>query len=118
MIARRAISCAIRLEAEGFRCVLATEGRLGMQMARDERPSLITLDIELPDMDGHAVLHALRSDASTVGIPIVVLSAFGRALPERDWAALAGYLTKPFDVADLVGAVHGALASGAGASRR
>jgi two-component system, OmpR family, alkaline phosphatase synthesis response regulator PhoP len=98
------------LEAEGYRCVPATEGHLALEMARDERPSLITLDLDLPDTDGHAVLHTLRQDASTRDIPIVVISAFARMLPEPDRAGLAGVLAKPFDPAALAGAVRSALA--------
>lgn len=96
------------LEAEGYRCVPASEGRLALDLARDERPCLITLDLDLPDTDGHTVLHGLKVDAATSGIPIVVISAFERGLPAADRAGLAGYLTKPIDLEALRGAVEAA----------
>ena len=101
------------LEAEGFRCLLAVEGRFALQMAREERPSLITLDLDLPDTDGHAVLHGLKSDAATRDTPVVVISAYEGALPEHDRPGLAGYLTKPVDLADLAETIHSALGSAA-----
>lgn len=97
------------LEAEGYRCVPASEGHLALEMAREERPSLITLDLDLPDTDGHAVLHGLRQDETTRNIPVVVISAFARMLPEPDRAGLAGMLAKPFDPAVLAGTVRSAL---------
>ena len=97
------------LEAEGFRCVPASEGHLALELARDERPSLITLDIELPDTNGHAILHGLKHDSTTADIPVVVVSAYDRALPDHDHTNLAGYLVKPLDVDALADTVHAAL---------
>lgn len=96
------------LEAEGYRCVPASEGRLALDMAREEQPCLITLDLDLPDTDGHAVLHGLKLDAVTSGIPVVVISAFERGLPAADRAGLAGYFTKPVDLDALTTAVYAA----------
>ena len=97
------------LEAEGYRCVPASEGRFALDMARDERPSLITLDLDLPDTDGHAVLHGLRNDLATREIPVLVISAFDGALPAADRSGLVAYLTKPVDLGALTSAVRGAL---------
>jgi CheY-like chemotaxis protein len=98
------------LEAEGYRCVPASEGHMALQLAREEQPNLITLDLDLPDTDGHSVLHGLKYDEITRDIPIVVVSAFVNKLPANDRAALAGLLPKPVDVAALAGAVRDALA--------
>src|ERR687888_2271475 len=87
----RATSDVLRdtLEAEGYRCIPASEGHFALQMARDEQPSLITLDLDLPDTDGHAVLHGLKRDEATRDIPVIVISGFADMLPEQDRAALA-----------------------------
>src|SRR5215212_596158 len=53
------------VEAAGLRFVPANEGHLAMSIAVDERPQVITLDLGLPDTDGHAVLHRLLADERT-----------------------------------------------------
>ncbi|MBL8350384.1 MAG: PAS domain-containing protein [Burkholderiaceae bacterium] len=82
---------AVRLE-------LAETGRAGVQRARELAPALILLDMQLPDIDGLAVLQALRADPLTAAIRCVALSA--NATPDVKQAALAAgfadYWTKPF----------------------
>lgn len=85
------------------RCVHADTGKVGIDLAQRLKPDLVLLDMRLPDIDGIAVLEALRSDASTAGLRVVVLSA--DAMPEeRARAASAGaeaYWTKPLDFAQF-----------------
>ncbi len=80
--------------------VAAMQGRRGLEMAREQKPDLILLDLHLPDIPGDEVLHHLRAQAETREIPVVMLSA--AATPhqiERLKAAGAReYLTKPLDV--------------------
>jgi CheY-like chemotaxis protein len=98
------------IEAEGLRCVPACEGHLALELARDERPSLITLDLDLPDTDGHAVLHRLLSDDRTRHIPILVVTGFSRFLPDADGRRVAGILEKPLDLGALAGLLRTVLA--------
>ena len=82
-------------------------GGLGLELAREERPDLVLLDLHLPDMPGTDVLERLRQDPATATVPVVVVSA--DATPEqvrelRDKGVLA-YLTKPIDVQELLGVV-------------
>ena len=104
----RATSDLLRtvVEDEGFRCVPATEGHLAVEMARDERPELITLDLDLSDTDGHAVLHRLLADDRTRHIPIVVVTGHSRFLPAHDEGRIAGVLEKPLDLANLADVLH------------
>ena len=85
---------------------------IGLQMARDLRPDLILLDIQLPGMDGFEVLARLRADPVTRDIPVMAVSA--GAMPEEIERALAAgfmqYLTKPLDMRQLIKAIEGALA--------
>jgi CheY-like chemotaxis protein len=78
----------------------ANTGEAGLAMARTERPRLILLDLNLPDMHGADVLRQLRENPVTADIPVVVLSA--NATPshiERLLSAGArNYVTKPFDI--------------------
>ena len=101
----RATSDLLRtvVEDEGFRCVPASEGHIAVEMARDERPHLITLDLDLPETDGHAVLHRLLADERTRHIPIVVVTGHSRYLPAQDGDRVAGVLEKPLDLQDLAG---------------
>ena len=82
-------------------------GGLGLELAREERPDLVLLDLHLPDMSGTDVLERLRQDPATATVPVVVVSA--DATPEqvrglRDKGVLA-YLTKPVDVQELLAVV-------------
>jgi signal transduction histidine kinase/ActR/RegA family two-component response regulator len=87
-----------------IRLLSAIAPGLGLELARTHRPALILLDINLPDMDGYAVMQCLRESEATRHIPVVAVSA--NAMPrdiERGRAAgFAEYLTKPLDVARLL----------------
>jgi len=78
----------------------AVDGSSGLAAARELQPALILLDMQLPDMDGHAVLRQLRADPATAGIRCIALSA--NAMPEDIRLARAegfdDYWTKPLDL--------------------
>jgi CheY-like chemotaxis protein/nitrogen-specific signal transduction histidine kinase len=83
------------------------QGRLGLDLARHDPPEVIVLDLELPDLDGERVLIALKHDARTERIPVIVLTA--DADPDQA-ARLLGlgafaFLTKPLDVAGFFAAL-------------
>jgi len=85
---------------------------LGLQMARDERPDLILLDIQLPGMDGYEVLRRLRQSGDALAeVPVIAVSA--NAMPADVQRGLAAgftqYLTKPVDMDRLLAAVESAL---------
>ncbi len=100
----------------GVRLVLAEDGESGLRAARSEQPDLVLLDIRLPDMDGYAVLKALRSDPDRRELPCLAVSA--HAMPAEIARAAQsgfdGYLTKPLDLSLLLEEVDRRLA----ASRR
>ncbi len=82
------------LTREGFRPETASSGEEGLRLARELRPSAITLDVMMPGMDGWTVLQRLKSDPDTQDIPVVMLTMvddknIGFALGAAD------YLTKP-----------------------
>jgi len=84
--------------------VPAMQGRTGLDIARRDRPAVILLDVNLPDMDGSEVLKELRADPRTAAIPVIVVSA--DAMPRQMQHLLAAgataYLTKPIDIRDLL----------------
>lgn len=91
--------------------LLAADGATALELARHYPPSLVLLDLHLPDMAGIDVLHALRADPATADVPIVVLSA--DAIPaqiERLRAAgVARYLPKPLDARELLDVIDESL---------
>jgi len=98
----------------GLRFMSADLGQLGIDLAREHRPDLILLDLHLPDMEGAAVLRAIRQDPQLQQTPVVVLSAEAEAdLPAQMLAAGAqGYLMKPLDFDQFFAAVDRSLPAG------
>ena len=62
------------LVAEGYDILSALDGSRGIEMAREENPDLILLDIILPKMDGFEVLGELKSEEKTESIPVIILT--------------------------------------------
>jgi len=87
----------------GVELLLAENGRDGLALARERRPGLVLLDMQLPDIDGHQVLQALRDDPATREIPVAVLSAGAMSddIARARAAGAAAYWTKPIDVVAL-----------------
>jgi len=65
------------LEANGYEVLDTDDGIWGLQLALDERPDLILLDLILPGMHGFDVLKEIRSNSDTASIPVIVFSALG-----------------------------------------
>jgi PAS domain S-box-containing protein len=81
----------------------ASDGREALNKIRETRPDLVLLDIQMPEMDGYAVLREIRQDPSLHGLRVVALTAFAMQ-GDRERALEAGfddYLTKPVSVAKL-----------------
>jgi len=68
------------LESEGYAVQEADDGQKGMQMIRSGKPDLVLLDIVLPQMSGFDILKAIRGDAQTKDLPVIIFSVLG----ERD----------------------------------
>ena len=84
------------LSREGFEVVTADGGREGLEFARDLHPSVITLDVFMPDMDGWSVLQAIRQDAELSRIPVIMMTISDEKQKGFTLGA-SGYLTKPVD---------------------
>ncbi|MEO1368155.1 MAG: response regulator, partial [Acidobacteriota bacterium] len=87
------------LELEGFRVTTARDGREGLERARDLRPDIITLDVNMPEMDGWDVIGALKADADLASTPVILISVSDER--QRGYALGAEYLVKPIDRAAL-----------------
>ncbi len=89
-------------------CLLtAINGKLGLQLARDNRPEVILLDINLPGMSGFEVLQILRSDPATAHIPVIAVSAnaMQRDIDRGMKAGFFRYITKPIKVGEFMEAL-------------
>lgn len=87
------------LEAHGIVCEEASDGETGLEMAHARRPDLVVCDLQMPGMDGFAVLRALRAAPDLAGIPVVAVTAYAM-VGDRDRVLAAGfdgYISKPLD---------------------
>ena len=80
-----------------YRLLFATDGARALQVAREQRPDLVLLDIMMPNMDGYAVCCALKADAATASIPVIFITALNDSQDETAGFDVGGvdYLTKP-----------------------
>jgi DNA-binding NarL/FixJ family response regulator len=103
---RRNLMTLLRLER--YRVLAGENGRVGLELARRERPDLILCDVMMPELDGHGVLKALRDDPATRELPFIFLTAKGERTDLRSGMNLGAddYLTKPVTRVDLLGAVE------------
>ena len=86
------------LGSAGYRVVTTTDPRAAVKLVRDERPALLLCNVDLPGMDGYAVLKAIQDDPVTAACPVVFLSP-NQEFSERIRAFRHGvidYLTRPF----------------------
>jgi DNA-binding NarL/FixJ family response regulator len=106
---RRNLTTILRLEK--FHPLPAANGRVGVQLAKTEKPDLILCDVMMTEMDGYGVIAALRADAETVTIPFIFLTAKGEKPDIRTGMNLGAddYLTKPVAKADLLAAIRSRL---------
>ena len=104
-----------RLGRRGHEVVLAHDGEAGLASAREARPEVILLDMNLPIKDGWSVARELKADPPTSGIPIIALTAHALA-GDREQALAAGcddYHPKPVDFSRLLTQIDAALGAAA-----
>ena len=96
------------LEKDGFEVSIAADGGTGVQMALEQEPSLILLDIMLPVLDGWQVCAKVREKSKT---PIIMLTAKGETHDKINGLEMGAddYIVKPFEVKELLARVHAVL---------
>jgi two-component system cell cycle response regulator DivK len=95
------------LKHAGHEVLEAETGKGGIEVAKREKPDIILMDINLPDIDGLDATAHLKKDANLVGVPIIALTA-NAMVGDREKALAAGcdgYLPKPISRAELVNTV-------------
>lgn len=92
------------LKFAGYEIFLADNALAGIQLAREQLPDLILMDIQLPGMDGMEATRVLKADPATRHIPIYALTAFAMKGDEDHIlsAGCDGYLAKPVSYKDLL----------------
>jgi twitching motility two-component system response regulator PilH len=97
------------LSAAGHRVLLAESGEQALERARDERPDVILMDVNMPDLDGFATTRRLKTEPATRDIPVVFVTgknqkadiAWGRMLGAK------GYVSKPYTREQILEQVEG-----------
>ena len=99
------------LEQEGFRVLTATRGNTGLEAALKEKPTLVLLDLMLPEMGGLEICKALKQNDKTRSIRIIMLTAKGTESDKVVGLELGAddYITKPFSPRELVARVKAVL---------
>jgi two-component system, cell cycle response regulator DivK len=93
-----------RLQRRGFEVLIAVDGKSGVEMAKTEKPDLILMDMNMPELDGWEATRRIKAEESTSQLPVIGLTA--HAMPgDRERAIEAGcadYHTKPVDFPKLL----------------
>lgn len=92
------------LEEAGYEVISAHDGAQGLEMARTYRPDLVITDVEMPEMDGYELCRAIKTDASTAHVPVLISSSLGESGDlERGFDAGADdYMVKPVIAVELL----------------
>ncbi len=93
------------LGREGFEVVTASGGREGLEMVKQVRPDVITLDVMMAEMDGWSVISALKADPETAEIPVIIMTM----LDDKEMGFALGasdYMTKPVNRDRLLGVMR------------
>jgi CheY-like chemotaxis protein len=98
----------IALEQDGFEVLEANNGKTAIEIAKKERPHLITLDVLMPHIDGFLAAKILKQDPQTKDIPIIILSVLSQDKKEFV-QGIADYISKPFKPDELVQKIKGAI---------
>jgi DNA-binding response OmpR family regulator len=91
-------SIKLVLEEEGYQVLTATDGDETLRLAMNETLDLIILDIKMPKISGQEVYRLLKENEKSENIPVIVLTAIGQEIPQREGWKLDDvvYITKPF----------------------
>jgi len=98
----------LRLQANGYEVISASDGFEGLEKAKKEKPDLIILDLMLPKMDGYKVCGLLKADTRYNKIPIIMFTARAQESDKKMGKEVGAdaYITKPFEPQALLEKIH------------
>lgn len=101
-------SVRLVLEEAGYQVITAANGEETLRLALNEIPDLIILDIKMPKVPGQEVCRRLKESKKGKGIPVIILTAIGQEIPQREGWKLnfVDYITKPFSPYAIVERVN------------
>ena len=93
----------VNLEISGYKVVQAFDGTTGFALAKQELPSVVVLDVMMPEVDGFTVAQRIRKNDSTKDIPIIMLTALSQLNDKVNGFNIGvdDYLVKPFEMEEL-----------------
>ena len=97
-----ALAVKIRLQSKGYQVVTANDGRQALELAEQDKPDLIILDVLMPVMDGYSCLREINARFGRGKIPVIILTARDRMKELFDLEGIEDYIIKPFDHEDLL----------------
>ena len=97
-----ALAVKIRLQSKGYTVVTASDGQQALQLAEQEKPDLIILDVLMPVMDGYSCLREINTRFGRGKIPVIILTARDRMKDLFELEGVEDYVIKPFDHEDLL----------------
>jgi len=97
-----ALAIKIRLQSQGYEVVTANDGQQALELASQQRPDLIIMDVLMPVMDGYSCLRELNTRFGRGKIPIIILTARERMKDLFELEGIEDYVIKPFDHEDLL----------------
>jgi two-component system, cell cycle response regulator DivK len=99
------------LQVRGYRTIEAGTGEEGVQMAREQQPALVLMDIQLPGLSGVEAFRELRADPTTRAIPVIAVTASVMAQERQKVMAAGfdGFQGKPISVRELLETVRSIL---------
>ena len=101
-----------RLLSKEYTVIEAENGIEAIDIAKNQKPDLILMDMMMPKMDSLSACYAIKKDVSTSHIPVVMLTAITHDLNKRlseNVMGANGYITKPFNAVELISTIRGLL---------
>ena len=104
-------SLSRRLQRRGFTVVTAADGRAGLEVAQSEKPDLVLMDMNMPELDGWEATRQLKAAPETQALPVIALTAHAMS-GDRERAlqnGCADYHTKPVEFSKLLAQIEALL---------
>ena len=96
-----------RALSNDYNVILASNGEEALNIARNEHPDLVLMDILMPKLDGYTTCYQIKIDPATRAIPVIMLTGIGHDLNRKLAGGMGadGYITKPFNPIELLNTV-------------